>query len=184
MARSLKALFLQIPTLLREQCARFGPVEINVGDWANIMVGLCLPSAIQIVVLSAQINSELPTIFHFVSFSFVLAFVSFFVGKFTGTRFPLTAQVLERVGMLFAVTGFFMAVTIPFPFWLKVTTWVLYVVSFAVVLLCNCYNFFDEAQVQIKRQSDYNCLCVYISHNRSLEGYGQFFTNSSSLIQL
>ncbi|GMN58006.1 hypothetical protein TIFTF001_027122 [Ficus carica] len=145
---------LQIPTFMRKLCAKFGVVEteslaaehlIN-REWTNIMVEFCLESVIKIAVLSAQINSELPTVFHLVSISLSLALASFFVSKFAGSRFPLTAQVLERVGMLFAVTGFVTAVTIPFPFWLEVTTWVIYLISLVLVFLCS-YYFSDETRV-------------------------------------
>ncbi|GMN58008.1 hypothetical protein TIFTF001_027118 [Ficus carica] len=154
MGNRLKAFFLQIPTIMRKLCAKFGVVEtesLAAGhqinrEWTNIMVGFCLASVIEIAVLSAQINSELPTIFHFVSVSLSLALASFFVGEFAGSRFPLTAQVLERVGILFAVTGFVTAVTIPFPFWLKVTTWVIYLISLVLIFLCS-YYYSDETRV-------------------------------------
>ncbi|GMN58007.1 hypothetical protein TIFTF001_027127 [Ficus carica] len=118
MASRLKAFFLQIPALLRKPCAKFGLVEtvkqtesLLAGhqmdrEWTNIMVGFCLESVIKIAVLSAQINSALPIVFHLVSVSLSLALASFFVCKFAGSRFLLTAQVLEPVGMLFTVTGF------------------------------------------------------------------------------
>ncbi|GMN58012.1 hypothetical protein TIFTF001_027116 [Ficus carica] len=157
MASSLKAFFLQIRTFMRKLCAKFGVVEtveqteslaalhqIN-RECTNVTVGFCLAFVIEIAVLSAQINSELPTVFHLVSISLSLALASFFVCKFPGSRFPLTAQVLERVGMLFAVTRIVTAVTIPFLFWLKETTWVIYLIFLVLVFLCS-YYFSDETQ--------------------------------------
>ncbi|GMN58018.1 hypothetical protein TIFTF001_027124 [Ficus carica] len=114
-------------------------------EWTNVTVGFCLAFVIEIAVLSAQINSELPTVFHLVSVSLSLVLASFVVSKFTGSRSPLTAQVLERVGMLFAVTRFVTDVTIPFLFWLKVTTWVIYLISMVLVFLCS-YYFSDQTQ--------------------------------------
>ncbi|GMN58022.1 hypothetical protein TIFTF001_027128 [Ficus carica] len=84
MGSHFKVFFLPIPALLHQLRAKFGLVETEI--------------------LSAQINSELPTIFHLVSVSLSLALASFFVCKFAGSRFPLTAQVLEPVG-IYAVCG-------------------------------------------------------------------------------
>ncbi|KAJ0105534.1 hypothetical protein Patl1_18984 [Pistacia atlantica] len=93
-------------------------------DWAMIMIGFCLPSAVEIALQSLQTKSQLSPMFHFLSISIILSFTFLFVSKFMSTKFPVSAQVLERVGVLFAVTAIFVAITIPFPLWLNCITWV------------------------------------------------------------
>ncbi|KAJ0049128.1 hypothetical protein Pint_16333 [Pistacia integerrima] len=104
-------------------------------DWAMIMIGFCLPSAVEIALQSLQTKSQLSPMFHFLSISIILSFTFLFVSKFMNTKFPVSAQVLERVGVLFAVTAIFVAITIPFPLWLNCITWVLYAISFIAIML-------------------------------------------------
>ncbi|PON61660.1 hypothetical protein PanWU01x14_143190 [Parasponia andersonii] len=111
--------------------------------WSKIMVAFCVASAVQVASVSAQIESQLPPIFQFFSLAILFAVASFFVSEFIDSaRFPHTARVLERIGVFFAVTGVFIALTIPFPreLWLKVTIWVVYVISLAVVLVSSYFG--------------------------------------------
>jgi hypothetical protein len=44
-------------------------------------------------------------------------------------KFPVLARWLDVVGIFFAVTAFFTAITIPFPLYLQIITWVVYAIS-------------------------------------------------------
>ena len=108
----------------------------NIG-WAKIMVAFCFDWAINIAFMSPQVHPSLPPVFVLVSLALLFAFTSFFISKFVGPKFLTMVLVLERAGVFFAVTGFFVAISIPFPLCLRVITWVVYVISFVVVLVCN-----------------------------------------------
>ncbi|KAK9278389.1 hypothetical protein L1049_027954 [Liquidambar formosana] len=89
-------------------------------DWTKIILAFCFASAVDIAILSVQINSKLPLTFHLLSLAISFTFASIFVAKFTTAKYPVTALVLNQMGVLFAATAFFLAVTIPFPLSLKV----------------------------------------------------------------
>lgn len=108
-------------------------------DWVKVMVAFCFSSAVDIAILSFQVHTHLPPLFFLVSLAILFAFTSFFVSKFVGSKFPRTAMVLERAGVFFVVTGFFIAITIPFPLCLRVVTWVVYAISFVFVIFCNYF---------------------------------------------
>ncbi|KAJ0105532.1 hypothetical protein Patl1_18982 [Pistacia atlantica] len=105
-----------------------------------IMIGFCLPSAVEIALQSLNTQSRLSPMFHFLSLAIILSFSFIFVSKFMRLKFPLIAQVLERVGVLFAVTAVFVAFTIPFPLWLKCITWALYAISVITIIVCVICN--------------------------------------------
>ncbi|KAK9203895.1 hypothetical protein WN943_014152 [Citrus x changshan-huyou] len=68
-------------------------------DWAMIMIGFCLPSAIEIALQSLQVQSQLPPMFHFLSLAIIFSFSFLFLGKLTRTRFPIAAQEgFQRLG--------------------------------------------------------------------------------------
>jgi uncharacterized protein (DUF983 family) len=60
---------------------------------------------------------------------------SFFVSKFMKSKFPVIARVLDLVGVFFAVTAYFTAITIPLPLWLQIIAWLVYAISFVAVLV-------------------------------------------------
>ncbi|GAY38003.1 hypothetical protein CUMW_033330 [Citrus unshiu] len=109
-------------------------------DWAMIMIGFCLPSAIEIALQSLQVQSQLPLMFHFLSLAVIFSFTFLFLGKLMRTRFPIAAQVLEGLGLLFAVTTIFVAVIIPLPLWLKCLAWTLYAILLIAITICILYN--------------------------------------------
>ncbi|GAY59629.1 hypothetical protein CUMW_195960 [Citrus unshiu] len=105
-----------------------------------IMIGFCLPLAIEIALQSLQVQSQLPPMFHFLSLAIIFSFTFLFLGKLMGTRFPKAAQVLEGLGLLFAVTAIFVAVIIPLPLWLKCLAWTLYAILLIASTICILYN--------------------------------------------
>ncbi|PON52201.1 hypothetical protein PanWU01x14_210430 [Parasponia andersonii] len=110
----------------------------NMG-WAGIMVAFCFAWAVNIPFMSPQVHSRLSPAFLLVSLVLLFGFTSFFVSKFVGHKYRTTVLVLERAGVFFVVTGFFVAISIPFPMCLRVITWVVYVVSFLVVVVCSYF---------------------------------------------
>ncbi|KAE7998035.1 hypothetical protein FH972_002614 [Carpinus fangiana] len=122
-------------------------VDVEAGDQPSLdlevlynnVVNFCLVSAPAIALTYAQIHSEFSTTFHVVSFGCVLCFASFFVSKFIKPMFPAIARALEGVGVFFAVTAFFITITIPFPLWLQIMTWLLYAISFLAILVATLF---------------------------------------------
>ncbi|KAK9278358.1 hypothetical protein L1049_027923 [Liquidambar formosana] len=107
-------------------------------DWAKIIIAFCLTAAVDIALLPVQTHSQLPTTFYFPSLSMSFAFASLFVAQFIGAKYPVAARVLDRIGVFFAATTFFLAISIPFPLSLKCTTWTLYVLALLVIIICHC----------------------------------------------
>jgi hypothetical protein len=110
-------------------------VDNHAIDWAKIMMTFCLAFAPSIALTYAQIHSKFSPTFHVVSFEFLLCFASFFVSKFMNPKFPVIARLLDRVGVFFAVTAFCTSITIPFPLWLQIVTWLVYAISFVAVIV-------------------------------------------------
>jgi hypothetical protein len=110
-------------------------VHNHIRDWAKIMVTFCLASAPAITLTYAQVHSKYSPTFHVLSFEFLLCFASFFVSKFMKSKFPMIARVLDLVGVFFAVTAYFTAITIPLPLWLQIIAWLVYAISFVAVLV-------------------------------------------------
>jgi len=110
-------------------------VHNHIRDWAKIMVTFCLASAPAIALTYAQVHSKYSPIFHVLSFELLLCFASFFVSKFMKSKFPVKARVLNLVGVFFAVTAYFTAITIPLPLWLQIIAWLVYAISFVAVLV-------------------------------------------------
>ena len=103
-----------------------GLVVVHNMEWAEIVIGFCLSLAIDTAILSLQVHSQLPALFHLFSLAILLAFASIVVSKFINPKFLVTVQVLEKCGVFFTVTAFFMAITIPFPLFLKLASWAVY----------------------------------------------------------
>ncbi|KAF3953990.1 hypothetical protein CMV_020616 [Castanea mollissima] len=121
-----------------KQAQAAGSVVVHHMEWAEIVIAFCLASAIDIALLSVQGHS-LPAPFHLFSLAILLAFASIVVSKFMNPKFLLTAQVLEKCGVFFTVTAFFIAITIPFPFCLKIASWVIYAISALAIFICSCF---------------------------------------------
>ena len=92
----------------------------NSDYWAKIIVVFSMASAIDIALLSVQVHSQLPVVFYFLELAILLAFTCFFTSKLFHPNCPLFAQVLDRFGIFFGVTAFFISITVPFPaVWFK-----------------------------------------------------------------
>ena len=106
--------------------------------WANALLPVCFGTSMALTMMSVQALSEIPTIIHLVTLSVMFAAASFLLSKFIVPKFPMTAHVVERVGVFLMVTAFFIAMSDPLPLHLKATTWVVCVVSLLVILVCSC----------------------------------------------
>ena len=122
-----------------KQAKATGLVVVHHMEWAEIVIAFCLASAVDIAILSVQVHSQLPALFHLFSLAILLAFASVVVSKFINPKFLRAAQVLEICGVFFTVTAFFIAITIPFPFYLKFASWVVYAISALAILIGNCF---------------------------------------------
>ena len=115
-------------------------VEHCKKDWTKTMVVFCLTSAIAIAIpLPLQVHSQHPTSPLLLSVAILLCFTCFFVSEFINVKFVVTVRVLKKFGEFFTVTAFFMAMTIPFPFYLKCPSWAFYSISILFVLISSCF---------------------------------------------
>ena len=112
--------------------------HIHNMDWADLMICFCLSVALEMASLSAQINTQLSATFHLLSLAILFAFACFFVSQFIKPKFPVTAQKLKNFGVFFSVTAFFMAITIPFPLYLKFATGAIYTISVFAIIIFHC----------------------------------------------
>ena len=122
----------------KKKAQEAGLALVHHMEWAEIVIAFCLAWATDIALLSVQEQSQLPVPFHLFSLAVLLAFASTVVSKFINPKFFLTVQVLEKCGVFFTVTAFFIAITIPFPFCLKFASWAVYAISALAILICNC----------------------------------------------
>ncbi|KAF3437971.1 hypothetical protein FNV43_RR20727 [Rhamnella rubrinervis] len=112
--------------------------ELKNMDWAMIVVAFCFPSAVDLALLSLQINSrQFPLIFHLFSLTILFGLASLVLSKFINSKFPNAAQTLEGASVFFVVTAFFIAITIPFPLCLKLVAWTIYAICLLLIILCN-----------------------------------------------
>jgi len=109
-------------------------VHNHIRDWVKIMVTFCLAFGPAIALTYAQIHSKFSPTFHVLSFESLLCFASFFVSKFMKAKFPVVARVLDFVGVFFAVTAYFTAITISFPLYLQIIAWLVYAISVVAAL--------------------------------------------------
>ena len=107
-------------------------------DWTEIMIGFCLASAIDIALVSVQVHAQLSATFHLLSLAILFAFACFFVSQFIKPKFLVTAQKLQKFGEFFAVTAFFIIITIPIPLYLKFATGAIYAISVLTIIICTC----------------------------------------------
>ena len=108
-------------------------------QWQDIILGLCFTSAIGIAVQFLKTPSQLPPSFQLLSLTLVLTFSAVFVSKLISSKFPDTAQVVEKVAVFFAATAFFLAISITLPLNLKFFTWAIYGVLLLPVFI---FSFF------------------------------------------
>ncbi len=115
------------------QSARGDAVEHLKMQWTKTMVAFCLASAIALALIPVQVHSQLPAGLLCLSLAILIGFSSFFVSEFIHSNFVVTARVLQNLGLY--VTAFFMAITTPFPFYLKYISWAIYSICFLTVLI-------------------------------------------------
>ncbi|PON84364.1 hypothetical protein TorRG33x02_198240 [Trema orientale] len=109
-------------------------------DWTMMVIGFCMESAIDIALQSVQSRNHddgSSSAFHFLSLLILFTFAALFVAKFISrSKFPMAAKVVEGFGLLLAALAFCYAVSIPFPYALKCTTWATFVICLLVILIC------------------------------------------------
>lgn len=110
-------------------------VDQNQIDWIIVMIGFCMESATDIALQSVQ-STDHGSNFHFLSLLILFTFAAIFVARCIRSKFPITAQVFEGLGIFLAVSAFCYAITIPFPYDLKCTTWATFVFCLLVILIC------------------------------------------------
>ncbi|MCD9561164.1 hypothetical protein HAX54_020142 [Datura stramonium] len=119
----------------------------NDFDWSTLFMAFCLTAGVEIALLSIQGNGRsdndddddgsLPLYFQLLSFFILLAFASLFVGRFIKCNYPVESQVLERAGILFATTAFYLAMTMSFSLFLKGCSWGIFLFSLLAIAICN-----------------------------------------------
>lgn len=114
-------------------------VQQNNLEWNKLIINFCFASAIEIANQSDNSQSQNSPFFRALPLAISLAFASLFVAKFIGAKFAGTARALEQASIFFAATAFFLAVSIPFPLYIKCTTWAVYAVSLLAIFICRLY---------------------------------------------
>lgn len=107
--------------------------------WAEVMMGFCFASAIQIASLWSRTHSNVAPNFDILSITILLSFASIFVSKYIAAKFRRVSLFLEQLGIFFAVTNFFFTITISVSKSLVITTWVVYAICFIVIIVCNSF---------------------------------------------
>ncbi|KAK9278457.1 hypothetical protein L1049_028022 [Liquidambar formosana] len=106
-------------------------------NWPKTVIAFCLSSGLEIALQSLPNGSELPLTFNLMCLAILFAFASLVVAVFIGSKFPVPARVLELVGVFFAATAFFLAITIPFPLRHKCIAWAVYAICLLAIMICN-----------------------------------------------
>ena len=110
-------------------------IEPRNPKWQDIIMGFCFTSALQMALQYMKTQSQLiPVSFHLLSLTVVLTFSALFVAKLIGSKYPVSAQIVDEVAVFFVTTAFFLAITIPMPLCLKFLTWAIYVVLVTVLV--------------------------------------------------
>ncbi|GFY85705.1 hypothetical protein Acr_04g0004430 [Actinidia rufa] len=102
-----------------------------------LVLAFCLTAAIDVAIQSVQNRKQYPLTFHLVCLMMVFALASIIVAKYAQQNYPNGARVLENVGVLFGITSFFFAITMSFPIWLTIISWLIYALSLVAILACN-----------------------------------------------
>lgn len=110
--------------------------------WFLLVIGYCLTSAIAISLEYWQLSSDhnhqkVPTSLLLLAVALVLAFAASFTAKIISLRHPNHghARFLERLGIFFVAITFFIAITAPFPLYLKFISWFIFVASFLAIII-------------------------------------------------
>lgn len=122
-----------------QQPTQIPPVIVRQNfEWSRLILSFCFTSAIEIAIQSTQTSAPLSPLFHALSLTISLAFASLLLAKcIDSSKFPVTANALERFSVFFAATTFFHAISIPFPVYIKCTTWAIYLLSVLIILICH-----------------------------------------------
>lgn len=110
--------------------------------WENIMVAFCLESALEVATLSIQSGSDSHFSLTIQLFSLVilLAFICLCFGKFAGKKYPVISTLLgENLSRFLVATAFVLAITVPFPLWLKYTSWTIYALLMLAIMIFNYF---------------------------------------------
>ena len=115
--------------------------ERNEQHWPMLVINSCCNWATQIASQTAFQPRLQPSLAcHWLSVATVFAFSSAFISRFVISKSLRAARVLEQLAILFAVTAFFLAITMCFPICLKCLSWPLY----ALCLLSFFIGMFDS----------------------------------------
>ncbi|KAK9910708.1 hypothetical protein M0R45_034659 [Rubus argutus] len=113
--------------------------EHNNLDWAAIIVVSCWAYASNIAPQYIHSHSQIPIMSCFLALAIMFAIACFFVSSFIHSKCPVTSMVLERLGVFFGITAFFIALNIPFPLWFKCISCCVYVTSWIAILFCHYF---------------------------------------------
>lgn len=112
-------------------------------DWAAIIVGFSLTSAVEIALQSLQPQIKLPSLMHLLSLAIIFAFASIFVSNFLSLNYPNVASALKLTAKLSVFAAFFFAITVPFSLSLKLISWSI----FGLCLLAIAYAAFARGHI-------------------------------------
>ncbi|GMQ11097.1 hypothetical protein CsSME_00053863 [Camellia sinensis var. sinensis] len=104
----------------------------------RLVVGFCMTAAFEIAFRSIQTRKHYPITFQLLCLLMVFAFASLVVAKYIAANHPNPGRFLEHAGILCGVTAFFVAITVPFPLYLKLISWIVYALSLLAISICNC----------------------------------------------
>ncbi|KAF8037491.1 hypothetical protein BT93_B0401 [Corymbia citriodora subsp. variegata] len=106
--------------------------------WEKIIISFCLTSATELAVASIQEGNHLPPVYCLYSVAVILAFVFVFISKYidSNTKYLTISFALQHISIFFVATAFFIAMTIPFNFWLKCSAWAIYAIAILAILAC------------------------------------------------
>uniref|UniRef100_A0A0A0LQB6 Uncharacterized protein n=1 Tax=Cucumis sativus TaxID=3659 RepID=A0A0A0LQB6_CUCSA len=114
-----------------------------VEEWKEMIVALCVSSAIGIATVSVQIetNKQLPKTFQFLSIVVLLCFGFVGFAKMTKPIFKTVSKILYCVGGFLGVTAFFIATAIPFAPYFQIIIFILYLLfCFIFMLITTIHN--------------------------------------------
>lgn len=96
-------------------------------------------SALQMASIQSQLiqsNSPPKSSFHALILAILFSFTSILLSKYTNnSKLPGVTPLLEQLGVFFAVTAFYIAITLSLPISLVIFTWILYAFSFLTIIL-------------------------------------------------
>ncbi|KAL3748680.1 hypothetical protein ACJRO7_009853 [Eucalyptus globulus] len=106
--------------------------------WEKIVVSFCLASASELAVASIQEGHHFPPMYCLYSAAVILAFTLLFVSKYisSNAKYLTISHALQHISIFFVATAFFVAMTIPFHFWLRCSSWAIYAIAILTILAC------------------------------------------------